>query len=551
MTKKLTWNTTLDPIYYPPKIKEKYFQLSIKYRKKFVDWIGEISLNFRKDYIWWIKLPSSRDPYKSDLFKNILILLILKDKKLLNQIGLIIFENKSIYKSAIKDNKIELKKLEIKIKKKNYSFKLFSSIIFSIINFLIIKITTKNYSFLNKNHVLINTILDTKDKIYDYVFPELYKLLKIKKKNHVFFVPNFLVHKNLINHYKNVKILSKQDFIFIENFISFSEFKDCIFKILFSEKLKPKKKEFKKFFLIDCSLLINYEYNSKKDFYSELQSKIKIIFIKNLRKYNLKISKTICRFENQAIDRSWFYGFRKYFPGVKNCGYQGFLYYPHLPNQSPTSCEEKAKVLPNEILVPSRLALKHRKEFYKDIKLKIAPSLKKNLLNKKRKQKKIYKFTLALCGIYSLDKNLISWIIFVLSKNSYIKVIIKPHPMLSISKFNNLISDKLSNQITISNQPADILLLKSEFLISSGPTSIIFESLLYGCRLLYLNLDPNDIFITKKKLIKKENFEFIKEKFSLLKIMTKYNNLPFKKNKYYNHSFFYSKLTNTNLKFFY
>ena len=193
MTKKLTWNTTLDPIYYPPKIKEKYFQLSIKHRKTFVHWIGKVSLDFKKDYIWWIKLPSSRDPYKSDLFKNILILLILKDKKLLKPISLIIFENKSIYKSAIKDNKIELKKLQIKIKKESYSFKILNSIIFSIINFLIIKITTKNYNFLNKNHVFINTILDTKDKIYDYVFPELYKLLKIKKKNHVFFVPNFLV----------------------------------------------------------------------------------------------------------------------------------------------------------------------------------------------------------------------------------------------------------------------------------------------------------------------------------------------------------------------
>ena len=222
-----------------------------------------------------------------------------------------------------------------------------------------------------------------------------------------------------------------------------------------------------------------------------------------------------------------------------------------MSNQSPTSYEEKAKILPNEILVPGSLAFKHRKEFYKDIKLKMAPSFKKNLFNKKREEKKVYKFTLALCGIYSLDKSLISWMMFVLSKNSNIKVIIKPHPMLSISKFNDLISAKLSNQITISNQPADILLLKSEFLISSGPTSIIFESLLYGCKLLYLNLDPSDIFISKKKLIKKENFEFIKEKFSLLKIMTKYNNLPFKKNKYYNHSFFYSKLTNTNLKFFY
>ena len=379
----------------------------------------------------------------------------------------------------------------------------------------------------------------------------MYKILKAKRKNHVLFVPNFIVHKNFINHYKNIKILSKQDFIFIENLISFSEFKNCLLKLLFSERLEIKKKKFKKFFLIDCSLLINYEYNSKKDFYSEFQSKIKIIFIRKLSKYNLKISKTICRFENQAIDRSWFYGFRKYFPSIKNFGYQGFLYSPHLLNQSPTLYEEKAKVLPNEILVPGKLALKHRKEFYKEIKLKIAPSFNKYFPNKKKKAKKIYKFTLALCGIYSLDESLISWVIFVLSRNSNIKVIIKPHPMLSIQKFQNLISRKLSNQIIISKEPADILLQKSEFLISSGPTSIVFESLLHGCKLLYLNLDPSDIFILKKKLIKKENFEFIKKKYSLLKIMTKYNNLPIRKNNYMKQSFFYSKLTNNNLKFFY
>ena len=95
------------------------------------------------------------------------------------------------------------------------------------------------------------------------------------------------------------------------------------------------------------------------------------------------------------------------------------------------------------------------------------------------------------------------------------------------------------------------MLQKSEFLISSGPTSIVFESLHHGCKLLYLNLDPSDIFILKKKLIKKENFEFIKKKYSLLKIMTKYNNLPIKKNDYNKQLSFYSKLTNNNLKLFY
>jgi len=551
VTKKITWDTTLEPIYYPKEIKDKYFKLSIKLRSKFVAWVGDISFNFRNEYLWWIKLPSSRDPYKSNLFKNILILLILNDQKILRNLECLIFENKSIYRSVNKNKKIDLKKIKIKFKKNNYLLKLINSIIFSFITFLIVKISTKNHHFSKKNYVFINTVIDTKDKIQDFVFPGLYKILKTKKKKNVFFIPNFLVHRNIFNFYKNIKLLSKKDFIFMENFISFYEFTYSMIELLLFDKLKIKKKKFKNFFSVDCSLLIFQEYRSKKDFFSEFQSILKVIFVKKLSKLNLNVVKTICRFENQSIDRSWFYGFRKYFPKSKNLGYQGFLYYPQYLNQSPTLYEEKAKVLPNEILVPGKQSFLNRKEFYKGIKLKIAPSFNRQSLEKKFEGKKVYKFTLALCGIYSLDVNLISWIIFVLSKNNNLRVIIKPHPILSINKFQNLIPKKLLKQIKFSNEPVYSLLQKTEFLISSGPTSIIFESLLYGCKLLYLNLDPSDIYILKKKLIKKKSFEFIKDKFSLFKIMNKYNNLSVTKKKYYTNSFFYSKLSNSNLKFFY
>ena len=69
-------------------------------------------------------------------------------------------------------------------------------------------------------------------------------------------------------------------------------------ELLFFDKLKIKKK-FKKFYSIDCSLLIFQEYRSKKDFFSEFQSILKEIFIKKLSKLNLNVEKTICRFENQ------------------------------------------------------------------------------------------------------------------------------------------------------------------------------------------------------------------------------------------------------------
>ena len=551
MREKLIWDTTIDPIEYPSQIKDKFFELSIRHRKNFVDWIGKVSDNFIHDYLWWIKLPSSRDPYKSNLFKNIIILFILRDKRLLNKIDTIILENKLVFKSIYKDNKIDLKNVKVKFKKKRYFYNLLKSVIFSFVNFFIIKIITKKEKFLNKNYVLINTILSTKNEVQDYVFPGLHKILNQKKKKHVLFVPSFLAHGKFFNIYKNIKKLSKQRYIFIENWISYFDFFKYLSKHLFSNRLNKNEKKFEKFFSLDCSLLILSDFNSKIDFYSEFQSILKIRFIKKLRKQDLKVSKTISRFENQAIDRSWFFGFRNFFPKTKNLGFQGFLYYPQLVNQSPTFFENKAKVIPDLILVPNNSIFKHRREFFNKINLKVGPSFKNYDLKRNQKNKKIYRFTFALCGIYSLDKNIILWLVYSLQRNKKIKVIVKAHPILPIQKLIGFIPKDLLSRITFSSDSVKNLLNKTQFLISSGPTSIIFESLHYGCKLLYLNLDPNDYFIYKKKLIKKNNFEFVKDENSLLKLMNKLNNFSVIKIQKSNTNFLYSKLSNKNTKYFY
>ena len=155
------------------------------------------------------------------------------------------------------------------------------------------------------------------------------KILNQKKKKHVLFVPSFLVHGKFLNIFKNIKILSKERYIFIENWISYYDFFGYLFKHLFSNRLNENKYKFGKFFSCDCSLLIVSDFNSKIDFYSEFQSILRIKFIEKLSKQDLKVIKTISRFENQSIDRSWFYGFRNFFPKTKNLGFQGFYIIPN------------------------------------------------------------------------------------------------------------------------------------------------------------------------------------------------------------------------------
>ena len=89
---KLIWDTTQNPSDYPKILKKIYFNLFIKYRKKFSLWIGELSLKNSHKICTLTKLPYSRDPFKSNLFKNILILIILNNTKINSKIKKVIFK---------------------------------------------------------------------------------------------------------------------------------------------------------------------------------------------------------------------------------------------------------------------------------------------------------------------------------------------------------------------------------------------------------------------------------------------------------------------------
>ena len=119
MNKKIFyWDTTLDPIDYPNKIRKKFFYLSLKNRKRFVNWLGKISYKYHNQLSWWIKLPSSRDPNKSNLFKNIIILKVLHDIKIKNEKLILKVDTKEFKNTIYRNiNKKKIEKIEIKKKK--------------------------------------------------------------------------------------------------------------------------------------------------------------------------------------------------------------------------------------------------------------------------------------------------------------------------------------------------------------------------------------------------------------------------------------------------
>ena len=99
------WDTTLDPLNYPKEIKIIFFKSFFKNRKKFANWIGSLAYKNFNNINDLIKLPLSRDPYISDLFKNILILNVLKSVQIRKKIKTIVFDSKATARTFLSLNK--------------------------------------------------------------------------------------------------------------------------------------------------------------------------------------------------------------------------------------------------------------------------------------------------------------------------------------------------------------------------------------------------------------------------------------------------------------
>lgn len=546
--KKTIWDTTIDPIDYPIEIRNIFFKLFIKERKKFANWIGSIAYKNFENIEDLIKLPLSRDPYISSLFKNILILNILQSKQLRKKIKTIIFDSKSTALTFL--NTIKNHKIKIVIKNtNNQTLRIFKSFIFSFLTFFFIKIINKKFYFDKKKIILFNTHLSCENQIKDHVFPGLNKILKKKRIKDYYFVPDFLITKKIINFYKNLKFMAKQNYLFKENYVSFNEFFLCFFSTLFHNHQIRNKYYYSK--TLDCSLIIQDEFKSKISFYSEFQSRLKLIFIKNLKKNNINLKKSIGRFENQSVDKAWFYGMRTHYPDTKIYGFQSFLYYPHFLNQSPTLAEDKLKLVPNKIIVTNKIAKSKRREFNKKANIILGPSLGKQEIFKKIRMFKKYKFVITLCGVKSVDEKILSWLIYSFQKDKNFEIIIKPHPTMSLNKINNFKSKLLEGRYIIVKENIHSILEKTEILISSGPTGVTFESLVYGCKLLYLIFDPNDVLMFKNIPNKKRDYILIKNKEELFRYIQILKKTKINKNENNLKKLFFTKINKKNLKLFY
>ena len=542
LDERILWDTTEYPVEYPEKIKKIYFKVSLLNRKPFTKWIGNISKNFGNDIDWWITLPLTRDPYVSNLFHIVCILKTLEQLK--NQVKNILIKVNSKSLFDIIRNWSEENNLSVDIeyikknKKSNGYFIVLKVIIFHFFVFFFLKFFSKKI-IINKStnkNVLIDTFA-TKESIQnERLYKGLDKFLKKKRINHVFFVPTFIIERNLLNIIKIIKALNHRNYLFKEHYL---RYRDIFFASFYFLRTKKFVKKYDFYYKWDLSKIICEEITSSKNYSSKVNAILNYRFAKNLSNKKIPIKKTINWFENQIVDKGWNLGFRKYFGGIKTYGYQGFLNYPHYMHSTPSKYEHEAKVIPSEIIVIGKAYKSLKKEFFSKLKVTVGPALNYSDIFKINLKTNKINVLAILTGIKSLDLKLLEWICIIDKINKNIKVTIKPHPILPLNKINFI--GNLPKKFIISNEKLSILLEKTSIAVCSGPTSATIESLAYNCFLLVPVIDAFDEFSLKILNIPKKKYSLVYNKFELMKrieklIRKKYvfnrkkkNNLKFKK----------------------
>lgn len=551
----ISWDTKIHSFKYQKIIKKIYDNEERKNRKKFTSWIGKISEFYFKDNLnWHISTPVSRNPFVSDLYKNLCItktFLQLQNK--INNLKIIVYSKShfNLLNSLKKNNNFQIilrKQFIDFIFLKNF----LKGILFQCFLIFIINLIVKKKKI--KDKVTIIDLFHIEENFYNNRYYRQVSEKKFLSNKKILFVPTFIIGEGILKTFKKIYKLKNNNYIlFKEQFLTL---KDLFKSTLYYLNLREFKKKFFKYENLDFSQIIYEEIKNNNEVNTILIAKLNYYFVKNLKNKKIRIKKVINWFENQQIDKAWNFAFRKFYPNTETFGYQGFTLYPQYMCLHPSTSEEICKVIPEKIILIGKAYASSRKEFFKKIKIIQGPALsfqnvfknKSNINNKKDK------ILIILTGYPYLDKILIQWGQIAAKKIKKNKIIIKPHPHLPIKKIH--LGETLSKKILVRNECLHKIFLKTKVAISCGPTSATIESLAYGLMLIIPVLDNNDKLIFDMIKIDKSNLNFVTNEEQLISnikqiIKNKESQILNKEKSIILKNYFFNKATKKNLKIFY
>ena len=297
------------------------------------------------------------------------------------------------------------------------------------------------------------------------------------------------------NLWKNYK-RSKFNFLYEEAWLDLS---DYIYALYCSFKLYKSIKKIPLFKNLNISALITNELLNEIASPGLIKAITKYLFIKNLKKQNIKILKVINWHENQNIDRALNLAFKRFYPNISVFGYQGYAFPAYDAHKNPLDFEVKRGTIPHYICVISEQAKSVKLGFCKELNVIVSPALRFSYLHKSSASNLMKKSRIFLPLPLELSQceQTIKFIIGIAdSFSSESKIIVKCHPKYTLSDFLNLIPLGRNEIFEFTDQKVDIILGDTSFVISSA-SSVCMEAVAMGIPVAIL---ANNNGLTKSPL---------------------------------------------------
>ena len=477
-----------------PKYSKLFNKTANENRNIFTKLIERLSRGNEYNLDWWASGPASRNIYTSPLFHYCCSLVFIEK----------LIESGESFNEIQTDSKALSNILEVELHDRDdisvvctsNSFLRLKNIIYAVyyiistpIYFLsnhIAALFTKGLSKPIPNNPL--TLIDTfvvQLNYNDRYYPGLWDALTELEKKTVYFVPTLLQQKLIsINTYKflrksDVNYLLKEDYLCIHDY--WYAWKYWI-RVL---KIKVKKTSLSGY---DIAPLVREELIRFDGYFSAFLAILNYSFVKRLKVNGIELRLVIDWFENQVIDKGLNAGLNKYYPNLKNKGYQGFVISKHHLCLYPTDLEQKLGLIPDEILVIGQGLINQVKEFCpnnNNVYVSVAPAFRfKSVWDKRQQYPGKSKFTVLISLSIVLDetKRIMNVLSELLEKNEIdgIRFRLKIHPATPTNKIMKLLSNKLYHRLKIVEGDFNYFLEEANLVITSGSSTLSLNAIVKG-----------------------------------------------------------------------
>ncbi len=473
-------------------------EISLEIKNDYHLLIEDIYSKIDKNIYWYVNSLLSRNNFVSDVFISLCYLELVKRICNENNILEIIVLNKdqkNVLENYFINDDINIK-VGFNIKKQIKKFITPFHMFYLNLSFFFSSVRAKNskrkYELINKNSEIL--IIDAfvtpfeiktgsyksrhypKDQLWDFLSPD--------EKKSVYFVPEIVgTTSNIISVIKILEV-AEENFIFKSDFLNISDYFKALFGPLLMKKINFNSFKFRGFMIAPIL---------KTDFYlnitniNSFKGILNFYFFKRVKECNIKIKLIVNWFENQAFDKGFNLGARKFYSATNTIGIQPFVQDLNYQfNLCPIESEELHQLIPKSISVIGKNYKNLINKFYLNLNVSLGPSIRFKYLEKLKNINNLSfktEFILVALPISFKESCDLLKVIIDLHNNKYLFFksrtwVLKPHPDLNLNSIVKVFSNVLEI-FKIDNRSIDNLIYNSCLVVTNG-SSVAIESIVLG-----------------------------------------------------------------------